>query len=72
MLLTPNLSVRDGSGVMLRESRTDEVCATITVLLVVSPTQVVVPPFVAFIVVGHSGPLVAVFIDTSDYLHRLW
>ena len=68
------LSVRDGSGVMFRESRAGEVCATITILLVVTTIYVFVPPFVflGVMIVGHSGVLVAALIDTSVYLYRLW
>lgn len=56
---------------MLRESGAKEVCAAITILLVVSPTQVLVPPFVGAITVLLSVVLVAELIDTSGYLYRL-
>lgn len=56
---------------MLRESGAKEVCAAITILLVVSPTQVLVPPFVGAITLLLSVVLVAELIDTSGYLYRL-
>jgi len=47
-----------------------EICAAITIFLVVTPISVVIPVFVGAIAVGHTVVLVAAFINAPGVVRR--